>query len=199
MLILCSNFKLLFYLRKRFKYLFLFISIVFFHNCQVLCPSAWGACKIRVYCLTCILKNTVCSQQKNSLYLKQMGRRVHGLGQNVRQRKCSLQGCQEGAGESCCSGSSDGSRQGDSSALQERLCRAWEPSALWCCRAADAPGHSFHELGGTGLLQLAGEDGDWFLAFVFLADLSVTLLCHHFLFPLAAPAPSLKRQPWNSL
>lgn len=42
--------------------------------------------------------------------------------------------------------------------------------ALWCCDIAEAPGHSFHEPGGTGLLQLAGEDGDWFLAFVFLAD-----------------------------
>lgn len=58
--------------------------------------------------------------------------------------------------------------------------------------AAEAPGRSFHEPGGTGLLQVAGEDGDWFLAFVFLADLDVPLLCHHFLFPLAAPAVTLK-------
>lgn len=70
--------------------------------------------------------------------------------------------------------------------------------ALWCCDIAEAPGHSLHEPDGTGLLQLAGEDGDWFLAFVFLADSSIVLLCHHFLLPLA-PALSLRDQPWNSL
>lgn len=131
------------------------------------------------------------------LYLKQMCRRVYGLGQNVRQLEefpprvagkvkllFNKEWCVEQAGRQLC----------------RRGCwGAWKASALWCCDIAETLGHSFHEPGGTGLLQLAGEDGDWFLAFVFLADLSIVLLRHHFLFPLDACALSLRGQPWNSL
>lgn len=89
------------------------------------------------------------------------------------------------------------SRQGGSSAgeVAEVLGRQ---VLFGACHAAEAPARSFHEPGGTGLLHLVGEDGDWFLALVFLADLAVVLLRHPFLFPLAAPALSLKGQLWKS-
>lgn len=40
-----------------------------------------------------------------------------------------------------------------------------------------------------------GKIGTSFLSLVFQADLAIVLLCHHFLFPLAAPALSLKDSP----